>query len=104
MPVFLDADVARLSLPADYTYPVPSTARGSDMWFLDLMGDGMAAWHVFVAIVPALMLLVLFFFDHNVSSILAQSPRYLLVNTSVMGLLSQFSCRFGLKKPAAFHW
>lgn len=75
LPVFKDSGVRRLSLPDDYTYPVPSTERGSDNWVLNLMGDGMEVWHVFVAIVPAMMLLVLFFFDHNVSSILAQSPR-----------------------------
>ena len=68
----------------DYAHPVPSAGRGSDNWFIDLTGGGIEVWQVFVAILPAFMLLVLFFFDHNVSSILAQSPR------------------FGLKKPAGF--
>jgi hypothetical protein len=41
---------------------------------------------VVVAIFPALMLLVLFFFDHNVSSIMAQDAK------------------FGLVKPPAFNY
>jgi len=86
LPLFDDANIVRLKVPSDYTEPVPSVARGSNNWFIDLMGDDMKVWQVFVAILPAVMLLILFFFDHNVSSILAQSPR------------------FGLKKPSAFHW
>jgi len=41
---------------------------------------------VFLAIVPAAVLTVLFFFDHNVSSLMAQAPE------------------FNLKKPPAYNW
>ncbi|KAI8826776.1 HCO3 transporter family-domain-containing protein [Fimicolochytrium jonesii] len=41
---------------------------------------------IFAAIVPGLILTCLFFFDHNVSAIMAQSPV------------------FGLKKPTAYHY
>ena len=48
---------------------------------LELVG-----WHIGLALVPALMLTALFFFDHNVSSKLAQDQK------------------FHLKKPTAYHW
>lgn len=41
---------------------------------------------VLLAIIPGLIITVLFFFDHNVSSLMAQAPE------------------FRLKKPSAFHW
>jgi hypothetical protein len=43
-------------------------------------------WHIALAILPAIMLTALFFFDHNVSSKLAQDSKY------------------NLKKPSAYHW
>ena len=46
----------------------------------------LASWHVALALVPAIMLTALFFFDHNVSSKLAQDPK------------------FHLRKPSAYHW
>eukprot|EP00658_Telonema_sp_P-2_P071050 TRINITY_DN60381_c0_g1_i1.p1 TRINITY_DN60381_c0_g1~~TRINITY_DN60381_c0_g1_i1.p1 ORF type:complete len:610 (+),score=124.44 TRINITY_DN60381_c0_g1_i1:374-2203(+) len=87
IPTLEESGLKRLNVPDDYTYPKPGPARpGGSSWLLDITGNGIEAWHIAVAIVPAFMLLVLFFFDHNVSSILAQSAR------------------FNLKKPAAFHW
>ena len=41
---------------------------------------------IFGALFPAFMLYLLFFIDHNISSILTQSPKY------------------NLKKPPAYHW
>lgn len=41
---------------------------------------------IFGALFPAFMLYLLFFIDHNISSILTQAPK------------------FNLKKPAAYHW
>jgi boron transporter len=41
---------------------------------------------IFAAIIPGFMFFLLFIIDHNVSSILTQSPK------------------FNLKKPAAYHW
>ena len=43
-------------------------------------------WGVFSAILPGFIICVLFFFDHNVSSLMAQDPE------------------FNLRKPSAFHW
>ena len=70
-------DLSRLPVP-ESTWtgvaagPVPSETEGRDGWLVLLLGsdgDGnkMETWMVFVAILPALMLLILFFFDHNVS-------------------------------------
>jgi hypothetical protein len=43
-------------------------------------------WHIALAVVPAIMLTALFFFDHNVSSKLAQEVK------------------FNLREPSAYHW
>jgi len=59
----------------------PSADRG---WLIN--PADCPAWAIVLAIVPALILTVLFFFDHNVSSLLAQAPE------------------FGLKKGTAYHW
>lgn len=48
--------------------------------------DGIDARGIFGAIVPGFMFFLLFIIDHNVSSILTQSPK------------------FNLKKPPAYHW
>ena len=48
--------------------PVPSDGRGDQSWFLGPFGGGIKTWQIGVAVVPAMMLLVLFFFDHNVRS------------------------------------
>eukprot|EP00967_Tisochrysis_lutea_P123246 scaffold204860_cov29-Tisochrysis_lutea.AAC.4 len=67
-------------------HPFQYTSMG-DGWantesdFLELM-----PWHIATAIAPAIMLTALFFFDHNVSSKLAQDSK------------------FNLKKPSAYHW
>lgn len=71
--------------------PSPSDSTGRSGWVVDLLsedadGQKMKWWMIIAAIGPALMLLILFFFDHNVSSILAQDPK------------------FNLKKPPAFNW
>lgn len=48
--------------------------------------SGIDAAGIFAALIPGLMFFLLFIIDHNVSSILAQSPK------------------FNLKKPPAYHW
>jgi len=53
-------------------------------WLVDV--GSCPLYGVFLAIVPALILTVLFFFDHNVSSLMAQAPE------------------FNLRKPAAYNW
>jgi hypothetical protein len=61
-----------------------ATTSGRDSWFVNPLDC--PVWAVFVAIAPALILTVLFFFDHNVSSLLCQVPE------------------FGLKKGTSYHW
>lgn len=48
--------------------------------------EGISATGVFAALIPGFMFFLLFIIDHNVSSILTQSPK------------------FNLKKPPAYHW
>ncbi|KAG7339143.1 HCO3- transporter family protein [Nitzschia inconspicua] len=48
--------------------------------------EGIDAAGIFAAFVPGFMFFLLFIIDHNVSSILTQSPK------------------FNLKKPSAYHW
>lgn len=73
-----DVGVEILDVPRQF-----GTTSGRD-WFVDL-GD-LPAWAIFAAILPGFIIAVLFFFDHNVSSLLCQDPE------------------FKLKKPSAFHW
>jgi hypothetical protein len=60
----------------------PTADRG---WIVDPF-DGIDAKGIIGAMIPGLMFFLLFIIDHNVSSILTQSPK------------------FNLKKPAAYHW
>ena len=60
------------------------TTSGRGSWLINPLDC--PVWAIFVAIVPALILTVLFFFDHNVSSLLCQVPE------------------FGLKKGTSYHW
>jgi hypothetical protein len=48
--------------------------------------DGIDAKGIFGALFPAFMLYLLFFIDHNISSIMTQAPKY------------------NLKKPPSYHW
>ena len=54
-------------------------------WWTDPF-DEMSSGAIFGAFLPGLMFYLLFFIDHNASSILSQVPKY------------------NLKKPAAYHW
>jgi len=75
----LDVDTPRIEV-ADSFGPTMKDRP----WLVDL-GD-CSGGGVFLAIVPAAVLTVLFFFDHNVSSLMAQAPE------------------FNLKKPPAYNW
>lgn len=68
------------------TLDVPDTFETSSgrSWLVDL-GD-ISAGAIILAIIPGFILTILFFFDHNVSSLLAQVPE------------------LRLKKGSAFHW
>jgi hypothetical protein len=74
------SDIELLTLPISRAF-YPTTNRGWFIHFWDIsVGD------VFLAIPFAVILTILFWFDHNVSSLIAQGTE------------------FPLKKPAGFHW
>ena len=68
------------TLPTSKSF-FPTLDRGWFIHFWDI-----SVGHVFLAIPFAVLLTVLFYFDHNVSSLIAQGTE------------------FPLKKPAGFHW
>jgi len=70
--------IATLKVGDDFA---PTNGRA---WFVNPFDC--PAWGAFAAILPGLILTILFFFDHNVSSLLCQAAE------------------FGLKKGTAFHW
>ncbi|KAF2179042.1 hypothetical protein K469DRAFT_597581 [Zopfia rhizophila CBS 207.26] len=73
-------DIELLKLPTSRAF-FPTTDRGWFIHFWDIsVGD------VFLAIPFAILLTILFYFDHNVSSLIAQGTE------------------FPLRKPAGFHW
>ncbi|CAJ1932571.1 unnamed protein product [Cylindrotheca closterium] len=65
----------------------PTTEPGIEPrpWVADPL-DGIDVRGIFGALFPAFMLYLLFFIDHNISSIMTQAPKY------------------NLKKPSAYHW
>lgn len=74
------AHIELLKLPTSKAF-YPTTDRGWFIHFWDIsVGD------VFLAIPFAILLTILFWFDHNVSSLIAQGTE------------------FPLRKPAGFHW
>lgn len=74
------ADIELLKLPTSKAFS-PTNDRG---WFIHFWDIGVG--DVFLAIPFAILLTILFWFDHNVSSLIAQGTE------------------FPLKKPAGFHW
>lgn len=74
----LGVDIPRIQVPESFE---PTTDRSWLVDIADCPGEG-----IVMAIVPAFVLTVLFFFDHNVSSLMAQAPE------------------FKLQKPPAYNW
>jgi len=64
---------------------IPDTFDGSPNYTVLSRLDELEGWHIAAALVPAGIIAVLFFFDHNVSSQLAQEGLH-------------------LTKPTAYHW
>lgn len=73
-----ESNMPRLDVPHQFQ---TTTGRGWLVHFWELSPKG-----VFVALGPGIILTILFFFDHNVSSLLSQKRE------------------FHLKKPPAYHW
>ncbi|KAK7206617.1 HCO3 transporter family protein [Myxozyma melibiosi] len=78
-------DIQRLPIGATFVPTAGSTASRPHGWFIHFWHD-ISVGDVFLAIPFALLLTILFYFDHNVSSLVCQGRE------------------FPLKKPAAFHW
>jgi hypothetical protein len=65
-------DLPRLYLPTQFE-PTTSIDRVNGGWLVDISA-GLSTKGVFAAIFPGFVITVLFFFDHNVSSLIAQDP------------------------------
>jgi len=78
LPKLDNAQIPRLQVPGHF-----STTSGR-AWFPNF--NATPAWAVIFAIVPALILTILFYFDHNVSSLLSQKKE------------------FNLQKPSSYNW
>lgn len=77
LPGARDVDIDKLEVPSNF-----DTSSGR-AWFVDLTQTPL--WAVFAAIFPGMLITCLFFFDHNISSLMAQAAE------------------FKLRKPPAFH-
>ncbi|KAG5420095.1 hypothetical protein I9W82_001975 [Candida metapsilosis] len=81
-----DTTFARLPITRTFQ-PTESGDRRPHGWFIHFWpGENIDVGDVFLAIPFAILLTFLFYFDHNVSSLMCQSKEY------------------PLTKPAAFHW
>lgn len=79
LPILGNLDIARLAVPSEF-----GTSSGRPLVVDFIQGSNLV--HVFSAIIPAFFLTLLFYFDHNVSSLLSQRSEY------------------HLKKPASYNW
>lgn len=78
LPQAADVEITLLEVPRQF-----GTTSGR-VWLVEL--SALPTWAVFAAVIPGLITTLLFFFDHNVSSIMAQSRA------------------FKLKHSPTFHW
>mmetsp|Transcript_1537 Transcript_1537/g.4505 ORF Transcript_1537/g.4505 Transcript_1537/m.4505 type:complete len:548 (-) Transcript_1537:34-1677(-) len=74
----LGGDLPRVNVPRNF-----GTTDGRS-WVLDFFS--LEGWAIVLALVPALIILVLFIFDHNVSSIMAQGAEFKLKKGSAYHL------------------
>ncbi|WPK25040.1 hypothetical protein PUMCH_002339 [Australozyma saopauloensis] len=83
-----DVHLSRLATSRAFEPTTNSAAVGrAHGWFIHFWpGENISVGDVFIAVPFALLLTFLFYFDHNVSSLMCQLKEY------------------PLKKPAAFHW
>lgn len=77
----LGSDLSRLETPRNF-----STTSGRP-WFVNLFDTSkIPVWGIVLSLVPACIITVLFIFDHNVSSIMAQSKEFRLKKGSAYHL------------------
>ena len=74
----LGSDLTRLNVPRNFQ------TIGGRTWFLNLFD--FPVWGIVLSLVPASIILILFIFDHNVSSIMAQSKEFQLKKGSAYHL------------------
>jgi hypothetical protein len=90
-------NVSLMTLPTSNAF-FPTTDRGWFIHFWDIsVGD------VFLAIPFAILLTILFYFDHNGASSHPSSGIKAMLNPAVSSLMAQ-GTEFPLRKPAGFHW
>eukprot|EP00158_Paraphelidium_tribonemae_P004577 Partr_v1_DN26842_c3_g1_i1_m40580 putative solute carrier family 4 len=84
---------------------VPESLRPTDLNRSSFLVNpfSVPVWAIFLAIVPAFILTILFFFDHTVTSLIAQAPRYNLkkppaynLDFAVLGVILILTSAFGL--------
>ncbi|KAL9186318.1 hypothetical protein ACHAXT_005556 [Thalassiosira profunda] len=78
--------IERVHVVAPWNWQPSVNAAGETRSWVINPTEGIAAKGIFGALFPAFMLYLLFFIDHNISSILTQAPKY------------------NLKKPSSYHW
>ncbi|TPX68223.1 hypothetical protein SpCBS45565_g03271 [Spizellomyces sp. 'palustris'] len=71
------AGLSRLNVPSDKPFLTTTNGRS---WIVEL--DAIPIWGVFAALIPGFILTILFYFDHNVSSLLSQRPENNLLKPS----------------------
>ncbi|AWU77292.1 uncharacterized protein C5L36_0D00310 [Pichia kudriavzevii] len=74
-----------IKLPITKTFRPTDTVNRRDDWFIRFW-EGVTVGNVFLAVPFAILLTALFYYDHNISSLICQSSE------------------FPLKKPASFHY
>jgi boron transporter len=89
------ASIPTLRVPSSF-----ATSSGRP-WLVDLLD--IPVYGVFAAMLPGMIIAILFFFDHNISSLFAQTPKYRLVRGSsfhwdicLMGIVLFFTAILGI--------
>lgn len=83
LPGIENLGIARVDV--DVPWDWKPSAPDRDGWIISPL-DGIGVEGIFGAFIPGALMYLLFFVDHNIGSILTQSPKY------------------NLKKPPAYHW
>lgn len=78
--------IERVNVVAPWNWQPSVNKAGETRPWIVHPTEGISTKGIFGALFPAFMLYLLFFIDHNISSILTQAPKY------------------NLKKPASYHW
>jgi len=75
-----DEDIPRLSVQKQFSATATSDDREGGDWLIHLFD--LPVWAIFLSIIPGAILTLLFVFDHNVSSIMAQAEEMRLTKGS----------------------